>query len=235
MFTAVPAFSQDGFDPLGVEVETELPKMVRIQVEFIEVPHETMTELLCSPRQGANDTELRSKLHELVKKGSAKMLETQLMTARSGEQATSESIHEFIYPTEYDPPAEPSTQEGKEIPAAFSVNPATPTAFETRNLGSTLEIEPTVGVCSKLINLRFVPELVYHTGNVVWTEVTKGDDVYKIQMPSMYTIRMNTAATLVAGQPFLVGAVSPKDDKGDVDLTRKVLVFVRADVLTVGR
>ncbi len=209
--------------------------MVRIQVEFIEVSQQTMTDLLYSPRKSANDTDLRDKLQEFQKKGAAKMLESQLVTARSGEKATSEAIHEFIYPTEYDPPAEPSTEKGKTIPAAFPVNPATPTAFETRNVGSTLEVEPTIGEDSNFINIRFVPELVYHTGNVVWTEVTKDKDVYKIQMPSFYTIRLNSAVTLARGQPFLVGAVSPKDDKGDTDSSKKVLIFLRADVVSAGR
>lgn len=228
-------FSQDEFDPLGEIAEYELPKIIRVQVEYIEVPHATMTELLSAPRKSANDGELREKLQELVKKGEAKMLETQMATCRSGQRARSESVHEYIYPTEYDPPVLPSPEKDKIPAVAFPMNPATPTAFETRNLGSILEIEPTLGEDSKIIDLRFSPELVYHTGNVIWTEVTKGDDKYKIQMPSFYKISINTSAVLIAGQQFLVGAASPKDEKGDADFSRKVLIFVRADVLTAGR
>ena len=41
------------------------------------------------------------------------------------------------------------------------------------------------------------------------------------------------AAKCITGQYMLVGAVSPKDAKGEVDLTRKVMVFVKCDVLTM--
>lgn len=235
MMGLAPGFTQDEFDPLGELADDQLPKMVRVQVEYIEVPHETMTELLSAPRKSANDTELRDKLQELLKKGEAKMLETQMATARSGQKAASESVHEYIYPTEYEPPLPPKSDEDENAPSTFPMNPAIPTAFETKNVGSTLEIEPTIGENNKIIDLRFLPELVYHTGNVVWTEITEGENNYKIQMPSFYKVSINTAVVLVTGEPFLAGAVSPKDEKGDADFSKKVLIFVRADVVTAGR
>lgn len=228
-------FSQDEFDPLGEIAENSLPKMIRVQVEFIEVPQETMTELLYSPRKSANDTDLRDKLRELIGKGEAKMLETQMAAARSGQKTTSESVHEFIYPTEYEPPSLPTPKPKRDPADPSNVYPGIPTAFETKNLGSMLEIEPTLGKDNKIIDLRFLPELVYHTGNFTWSETTQGEDTFKIQMPDFYKISINTSATLIAGQPFLAGAVSPKDEKGDADFSKKVLIFVRADVLMVGR
>lgn len=225
---------EEGFDPLGEQAESLLPKMVRVQVEFIEVPHETMTELLAEPRKTANDTPLRAKLQDFVKEGKAKMIETQMVTARSGQKATTESINEFIYPTEYDSPevTVPVPEDGK---PQSPPPPRTPVAWETRNLGSTLEIEPYIGENDKVIDLRLLPTLVYHTGDRVWHEETKGKDTYKIQMPDIYKIQFDTSATLITGQPFLISAVSPKNEKGETDFTKKVLIFVRADVLTVGR
>jgi Flp pilus assembly secretin CpaC len=227
--------TQDEFDPLGELAERELPQMVRIQVEFIEIPQEKMTELLSGPQKSGNDTELRAKLQGLLKAGEAAMLETQMVTARSGQKASSESIHEYIYPTEYEPPAPPRKDGEEDRPAVFPMNPAIPTAFETRNVGSTLEVEPTIDTTGKMIDLRFLPELVYHTGNETWTEVTEGENTYRIQMPNFYTIRFNTSVTLISGQPSMVAAASPKNDQGDADFSKKILVFVRADVLTVGR
>lgn len=231
-FSLSSGWSQDEFDPLGEAAEAELPKQIRVQVEFIEVPQETLTELLAGPQKSADDTKLRAKLQELINKKKAKMLETQMVTARSGQKATSESIHEFIYPTEYEPPVLPGE---KENIAAFPSNPATPTAFETRNVGSTLEIEPVIGEDNRTIDLRFAPEIIYHTGNEVWAELRKGKNKNRIQMPNFYTLRITTGVVLMTGQPFLAAALSPKDDAGEADFSRKVLVFVKADVLTVGR
>ncbi len=232
LFGIVVGFAQEKADPTINQAEGDLSKMVRVQVEFIEVPHETMTELLFEPRNSANDTPLRVKLQDLVKEGKAKMHETLMATAGSGNSATTESVHEFIYPIEYSAPGVPCDFKDKPSPVT---NSGIPIAFETRNIGSTLEILPTIGENEKIIDLRLLPTLVYHTGNEVWYEETKGKDTYRVQMPNFYKVEVNTSATLIAGQPFLMAAVSPKDDKGEADFTKKILIFVRADVLTVGK
>jgi hypothetical protein len=54
-------------------------------------------------------------------------------------------------------------------------------------------------------------------------------------MPIMYSLRINTSVTLAAGKPTMVAALSPKDEKGFPDFKRKLMVFVKADVLTTGR
>lgn len=237
VFGIILGFAQENFDPLGQEADRELPKIVRVQVEFIEVPHETMTELLQAPRTSANDTPLRAKLQDLVKEGKAKIIETQMATARSGQKATTESINELIYPVEYDQRQiqhiAPENEKPQSEPPVEAM--PTPVAFETRSIGSTLEIEPTIGEDQKIIDLRLLPTLVYHTGNEIWHEETKGKDTHRIQMPNFYKIQVDTSMTLITGQPFLMAAVSPKDDKGASDFTKKVLIFARADVVTVGR
>jgi hypothetical protein len=227
------------FDPLGETLD--LPKLVRVQVEFIEVPHATLTRLLMDPRTGGNDTDLRKELAALSEKGEATVVETMLVIARSGQKATVESIKEFIYPTEYEPAELPNeihiTQDGeKTIPDVkdLATGP-TPTAFETRNLGSTLEIEPTIGDDSNIIDLRFMPEIVYHTGNDTWAEWKGRHGDASVRMPHMFTARINTAVTLINGRTLFVAALSPKGPDGFPDFTRKLMAFVRCDILTVGR
>ena len=233
LLSSILGFAQDNKETPVQVADKNLSKIVRVQVEYIEVPHETMTALLSDPRTSTNDTPLRSKLQELVKEGKGKMLETQIVTARSGQKAMSESVHEFIYPIDYVAPEVPCGNGDKATPPPKA--PLTPVAWETRNLGSTLEIEPTVGENGKVVDLRLLPMLLYHTGNKVWHEETVGKDTYKMQMPDIYKISADTSMTLITGQSFLMAAVSPKDEKGEVDFTKKVLIFVRADVLAVGK
>ena len=227
------------FDPLGESVE--LPRLVRVQAEFIEVAHETLTRLLLQPREGADDNALRQELAKLADEGKASVVETMLCTGRSGEKSLTESLKEYIYPTEYEPAEIPNeiytTEKGDKVRSDgkdYATGP-TPTSFETRNLGSTFEIEPTVGANNKIIDLRFAPEIVYHVGNEVWSEWKDKHGDASIKMPTMYTMRLTTAVTLVDGQPTLVAALSPKGENGFPDFKRKVMVFVRCDVLTVGR
>ena len=208
--------------------------MVRVQMELIELSHKALTKLLFldSP-QSADATPLRKHLQELVAKNDARVLDTQIIVARSGQKATSESLHEFIYPTEYEPPGLPCGNSGN-IGKNETASSSMPTAFQTRNLGSNIEIEPTFDSDENIIDLRLTSELVWHTGDTVWGE---GKDAlgmpFRISMPDIYTMRLKTAITCIKGQYTLVGTVSPKDAKGDPDLTRKVMVFVKCDILTV--
>jgi hypothetical protein len=222
----------DMFDP-----DANSPRLIQVQVEYVELSHETLTKLLFlrSPKS-ADATELRKQVQELVSKNEAKVLETQIVVSKSGQKATAESYHEFIYPTEYKLSSGP-TEEAKsntEATISYPHNPATPTAFEPRNVGGTLEIEPTLGSDNRTIDLRFVPEFLWHTGNTVWHE---GKDTignpFKISMPDFYLVRMNTSITCIDGQYNFVATLSPKNDKGEVDTNRKLMVFVKCDVLTI--
>lgn len=232
---------EPGFDPLGEY--NDLPKQIRVQVEFVELAHEQLTELMLGKEHPANEAALREQVAKLVKDGKATILETMMCLARTGQRATTESIEEFIYPTEYEPAEAPGTVEikgdaegeaAKKIRRDSAIGP-TPTAFETRNLGATLEIEPTLSSDGKIIDLRFVPEIVYHVGNQVWAEWKGEHGNSPIQMPTMYSLRLNTSVTLIDGRPMLVAALSPKGADGFPDFKRKLMVFVRADVVAAGR
>lgn len=214
-------------------------RQVRVQVEFIEMSHEELTNLMIKPRAGANDQDLRDACTKLVEQNKATILETTSIIARSGDKAATESITEFIYPTEWKPyelANQLEAPESDEAPKALEFIPQPiPSAFETRNLGTTLQVEPTLGEDSRTIALRLAPELVYHVGNENWSQwVTKKGDG-SIKMPSIYSLRLSTALIMIDGQPCLVAVQSPKDDSGKTDFTRKIAVFVRCDVLLIGR
>jgi general secretion pathway protein D len=119
------------------------------------------------------DAEFKMMMRGLSQKKGADMMTAPSVTARSGQKAKIEVIREFIYPTEYEPPEIPQSvgnnggqqnQNGASGGGNVPVTPATPTAFETRNTGVTLEIEPTIGENDFMIDLRFVPEIVEFEG-----------------------------------------------------------------------
>jgi hypothetical protein len=220
----------------------EVPQ-VRVQVELIDVSHEQLTKLMFGDKPAANDRDLRKQVAQLVKDGKATVAETMLCVTRSGQKATTESIEEYIYPTEYEPAEisiessskeKNSTEPTKETVRDNATGP-TPTAFETRNLGSTIEIEPTLSADQKTVDLRLVPEMVHHVRNQVWAEWKGEHGNSPIQMPIMYTVRVNTAVTLATGRYMLLAALSPKNKDGFPDYTRKLMVFVKADLATPGR
>lgn len=230
-------YAQEEFDPTGELAENYLPKVIQVQVEYIEVPQTTVLELMYGEKKSANDSELRAKLQELLKSGQATMMESQMVVSRSGEKATTESIREYIYPTEYEPAEVPNKVDtnGKETGEGVRnlATPPTPTAFETRNLGATLEVEPTLSEDGMIIDLRFAPELVWHIKNEIWAEWKDERGGADVKMPVMYTMRVNTGLTLTTGRYHLACTLSPKDKDGFPDPTRKVMMFVKADVMTV--
>ncbi|QTN30949.1 hypothetical protein HZ994_00935 [Akkermansiaceae bacterium] len=220
----------DPFDPA-----VDAPKMVRVQMEFIEMAHKDLTRLMMQERSDKADaTALRMKLQEMVDGQKASVLDTQIVMARSGQKATVESISEFMYPTEYKPPALPKSQEGEVKGTDFPAISEHPTAFETKNLGSSLEIEPTIGENDEIIDLRFLPELTWHTGETVWQERKDGHgNITKVSMPDFYKLSINTSLTCISGQYVMVGVASPKNGAGKIDLERKVMILVKCDVLSV--
>lgn len=226
-----------GYDPFDPAYNA--PKLIRVQVEHVEMAHKDLTRLLMEDKSmSADATALRMKVQEMADKGAAKMLDTQMAIGRSGHKFTTESREEFIYPTEFTPAQmdEKTKKKMEELLASpFPVNPAIPTAFETRNLGSILEAEPTLGVeDDDAIDLRLVSELLCHTGDNVWHE---GKDVsgnlFKISMPDFYVMEIETSIACIAGQYTLVGVLSPKNAAGKIDPERKVMVFVKCDLLPV--
>ncbi|MBK1829395.1 type II and III secretion system protein [Verrucomicrobiaceae bacterium R5-34] len=173
---------------------------------------------------------------QMIMRGLAQKKGTDVMTApsvlaRSGEKATIEVIREFIYPTEYEPPELPNSvgvgtgdSDTGTSAAIFPVTPATPTAFETRNTGVTLEIEPTIGENNYTIDLRFAPELVEFEGfinygspiqspstdalgNPISITITEN----RIEMPVFSTRRVTTALTIYDGYTVAVGGLMSED------------------------
>jgi hypothetical protein len=215
------------------------PPNVRVIVEYIETSHELVTELMTSEHADSGPR-LHARMRELTKKNKAKVLETSIVTARSGRKAIAESIMEFIYPSEYEvgglgwtPPLLPVDAEGNII-FKKPVRPTHPPSFETRNLGVTLEIEPTVHADGQMIELRFAPEIVELLHLDTWTEYEDHWGKADWTMPVFGSSRSNTALTLFDHRFGFIGVLTPTRKSGGADTSRKILLFVRADIIPIG-
>lgn len=97
------------------------------------------------------------------------------VTTKSGIKATIKVIREFPYPTEFNPPQVPPPQTGGGtggnaeavagiVVTSGAVTPSSPSAFEKRDLGVSLEVEPQVGSDNYTIDLSLSPEVVEFDG-----------------------------------------------------------------------
>ncbi|MGD7654202.1 MAG: Amuc_1098 family type IV pilus outer membrane protein, partial [Verrucomicrobiales bacterium] len=161
------------------------------------------------------------------------------VTTRSGQQATVEILREFIYPTEYEPPEVPTSVGSGSTP----VTPATPTAFDKKDVGITLEVLPVAGKDRRYVDITLNPSFIdfdgfvnygspiYSSeqdilGNLVTTEVTEN----AILMPVFSAHRANTQLTVADGATIAIGGLLQESVENVQDK-----VPVLGDIPLVGR
>ena len=222
-------------DPFAAASKASTPKNISVQLEYIEMSHKDLTRLLMEHKPTTSDaTALRLKVQEMVDKDLAKVMETQMVSSRSGQKSSSESIKEFVYPIEYNFSYTPSAENLPEPQDKPVVPFGIPSSYETRNTGSTFEVEPYLSEDHKFIDVRIFSHCVWLTGENIWCELKDNlGNVFKNITPDFYVIKVDTSMTVVSGQYFLAGILSPKDAKGQLDPERKVMAFLKCDALTV--
>lgn len=158
-------------------------------------------------------------------KGSDFLSDAHVVT-RPGQLAKIEQVREFIYPTEYDPPEIPNSfgvvQVGNtqitflDQDPVFPATPATPTAFETRKLGKSIEVEPTVAADNKTISLNVLMDFTDFSGFINYgTPITNSAFLIngqpsvvtpnEILMPVFDAIKETTNITIWDGQTVAIG------------------------------
>jgi general secretion pathway protein D len=158
------------------------------------------------------------------------------VTTKSGHKAIVRVVREFPYPTEFNPPEPPPPQQGGSTTIGATtpigaiitqgvVTPTTPTAFETRNLGVTLEVEPVVGPDGYTIDLNLSPEVVEFDGFVNYGSPILGaqynvltgvisqpvitDNI--INQPIFSTRKVTTSVSIWDGQTVALGGLIRED------------------------
>jgi general secretion pathway protein D len=146
------------------------------------------------------------------------------VTVTSGRKATINITRKFPYPKEYSPPQVPQSQGGGINPAT----PATPTSFETRNVGVQLEVEPTVGPDGSTIELNLSPQITEFQGFVNYgTPIETVAPVFlggvaistksvvltpnTINQPVFSVRQVDTQVTVYDGQTVVLGGLLRED------------------------
>jgi general secretion pathway protein D len=160
------------------------------------------------------------------------------VVTRSGQASSIQIIREFIYPTEYEPPEVPDSVEG----GAGIVTPATPTSFDKRDVGITLEVLPVADANKRFVDVTLNPAFVEFDGfvnygspiNSVGQGLVGSESVVitknAILMPVFNTQRLATQLTVADGATIVVGGLMTESVK---DVEDKVPVFGQLPV--VGR
>ena len=154
------------------------------------------------------DPQFQVVVHALNQQKGVDLLSAPRVTTKSGQKATVEIIQEFIYPTQFQPPQIPQTigaTSGVSLTGgggtggstgSFPVTPTTPTAFEKRNTGVTLEVEPVIGPDNYTIDLNLQPQVVEFDGFINY-----GSPIQTVSQNALGITTTNTLTANVINQP----------------------------------
>jgi len=200
------------------------------------------------------DPQFQVVIRALNQKKGIDLLSAPRVTTKSGQRAVIEIVREFRYPTQFQPPQIPQTFAARETVSgtasvsgnsngAFPVTPTTPTAFETRNTGVTLEVEPVVGPDGITIDLNLVPQVVEFEGfinygspiqttntNLLGITTTSVLTPNIINQPIFSTRKVTTSVSVWDGQTVVLGGLMREDVQKTEDRTP-----ILGDIPIVGR
>ena len=185
------------------------------------------------------DPQFQVVIRALNQKKGIDLLSAPKITTKSGQRAVIEIVREFRYPTQFTEPKVPDIQ-GRGSSTSTSttialpvVGPSTPSNFETRNTGVTLEVEPVVGPDGVTIDLNLVPQVVEFEGFINYGSpirtvnpallgfspttllgtttqaITLTDNV--INQPIFSTRKVTTSVSVWDGQTVVLGGLMRED------------------------
>jgi len=204
------------------------PRHIRTCFQWIEMDHPQLTKLMSGEKKSGSV--LHAAVLSYVKEGKAKIVDTEILMCRSGQRSKLESLREEIYPTEYDPPGAMMRPH-----SSFSPNIRGIIAFETRNTGVSIEVEPSGTENEKYIDLNFAVNVVHAGLLVTWMEHKDQWGDASIRMPFYERKSVQTSLILANGKFEFVNAFSPKSPPPVPAVMKKILLFVRADVVPLSR
>ncbi len=212
--------------------DASVHQMINVQVEVFSVPRAVASALIFDAPQKAGNDAVIEKLHAMVKEGKAKLVASPAVTTLSGEKAVNESVQDFRYPSEFEPPKFPTTvlpeanPDAKKQPSPLY---PVPTAFEGQKVGIMLE-------CEAVADGRDVVQLNLNFESLEFIRMNKfeGDrtatEKTSVDQPLFYRKHIQTNVAAKSGLAVFLGSVEPDKEllKPSEDLVE--LVFVRSTI-----
>ena len=187
--------------------------VVSVEMRMIEISRLTADELF--KEQGGlaktfviNEKTLNA-ISEMVIKNKAKVVSQSKIITKSGSNCQNKSVREFIYPTEYDECGNDTTNSVKARPDIFLI----PTAFETRDYGTILDVTPTIDPGNQLIDTVLLLQRVRLSAfpNKVIVNSLAGKT--EVEQPVFLSEDVTTSLTIQNGTTVLVSVCDAISDQ----------------------
>jgi hypothetical protein len=219
---------------------------IEFDLLVVRIPEAVAVPLIPQLRDRQRSAKATEEILELVSRKKATLVGWPIIATKSGVRAVAEQIEEFRYATEYsgserirttegrsseannpDAPAAPANAQNsavsssdprKIIPVLKEVD-AVPCAFETRNIGVTLEIEAVVRDDGKTIDISLFPQHVTLLEmRRVEIEDQKSGRKTVVQQPQFLTNKISTVMDVQNGDYTLLGTFTLKKPEGTIEL-----------------
>jgi len=164
-----------------------------------------------------------TKIQQMIERGEATLAANLSVRAEPGVRAVTESIEELRYATEFTPPQLPQSVPKDAKPGEALKNwphvGIVPTAFETRNVGATMELEATPSIDGKWVAISVVPQ---HVRLLRFTKTDGGvlasGEHLSVEQPYFSTLKSTLNMHIRAGQRILLGMHKLPNDETSVEL-----------------
>ena len=190
------------------------------------------------------DATIQMLMRGLDQKTGVDLMAQPSVTTRSGQAASIFIVEEFLYPTEYEPPELPGGggDGGGGSGGGAIVTPATPTAFESRDLGVILEVLPVADANRRYVDVTLNPKMVDFDGFVnygspinttetgILGSVTTQLSENAILMPIFSIHKADSNLVVADGSTIVIGGML-KQEVQDVEDKTPIL----GDIPVVGR
>jgi len=204
---------------------------VYLEVQVFRMPRLLAVASVLNQPKNTNYAVVLKRVQDLVAEKKAELVGNPSIITLSGNRAVVESVLEHKYPTEFSAPERPPNT-GSTNPEEPKANVATgvpreifatPTAFEKRDVGVTLEIEP--GFDPKFNIITFQTAVAFITLQESSRFVADGGEI--VEQPNFYAKKISTNGSVRNGGVAFLGTIEPyrPKDQGE-DLTE--VAFLRA-------
>lgn len=190
---------------------------VRLRSSWIEMPSELWHDWL---RRGSLRTlfggEAWNRVGAEVEKGNAdvKVIASPTLSCPSGQRGRSEVVAETVTGfRDFEPPR---------VLGGISKAKGT----ETEDIGMTFDVDPVLGV-NGIVDLSFASSSTAVCGNTVsYRYEENGKWVPSISQLKLFEDKITTQVSLDEGMKLLSAVMTPSNDDGSLDYSRKILFFI---------
>ena len=195
---------------------------IHAECQMLVLPQKLALPLIADLNDDAKVEAAWASAQQMIARGEATLAAHLDLKGDAGEKLLSESVEEYRYPTEFDPPQLPDgvpKDNIAEVLKNWPVVGVTPTRFETRNLGATLELNAMVSDDGKWISAEVTPQHVRLLRSETFDAGTMPSGEHlSIAQPQFTYLKNTLKMHLQPGHRTLIGVHKLPGDENKMEL-----------------